>query len=98
MDYDSDVPVMPAGQRVTTIRKTSRTTQWNVNAGFGVCVLGTGQTYSESSYKIVADFMDMNGDGYPDIVRDSKIQYSQPWGGLGDIKEVGAKRFGKNSF
>ncbi len=88
VEYDSEVPVLPDGQRVTAIRKESKTTQWNVNAGFGVAVLGGGRTYSESDYSVTSDYMDMNGDGYPDIIHSSSIQYTQPWGGLGNLKTV----------
>ena len=83
VEYDSDVPVLMDGQRVTTVRKTSKTKQWNVNAGIGIVNNGVGRTHSESDYAITTDFMDMNGDGYPDVVRSSTIQYTMPWGGLG---------------
>ena len=88
--YDSDVPVM-TGQRTTTVRKATRTRQWNVNAGInigGAASVGAGRTFSKSNYTVSTDFMDMNGDRYPDVVRPQKIQYTQPWGGLGNIKVI----------
>lgn len=83
VEFDSDVPVLSSNQRVMAVRKKSRTKQWNVNAGVGVLGNGIGHTYSESDYSVQTDFMDMNGDGYPDVVRSSTIQYTMPWGGLG---------------
>ena len=90
VDYDSEVPVSANGQRVTAVRKESRTKQWNVNIGAGVLLVGTGKTRSESTYSVTTDFMDMNGDNYPDVVRTSTIQYTTPWGGLGANKKVNA--------
>ncbi|MBR1564078.1 MAG: hypothetical protein IJ650_01895 [Paludibacteraceae bacterium] len=88
LDYDSDVPILSSSQPATAVRKTSRTTQWNINAGAGYSPggVGLGVAYSESDYMITTDFMDMNGDCFPDIVRPASIQYTQPWGGLGANK------------
>ncbi|HCS87548.1 MAG TPA: hypothetical protein DIW30_03785, partial [Bacteroidales bacterium] len=36
VEFDSDVPVFPDGQRATAVRKVSKTTQWNVNIGAGI--------------------------------------------------------------
>ena len=84
-DYDSEVPVSSNGQRVTTVRKVSRTESWNVNAGVSSFVSGAGYTHSESDYTVTTDFLDMNGDRYPDVVRPTSIQFTQPWGGLGAV-------------
>ena len=97
IEYDSEVPVSIDGQRVMVVRKTSKTKQWNVNAGVGIVNYGLGKTHSESDYTVTTDFMDMNGDGYPDIVRTSTIQYTQPWGGLGDNKEVNVDTYSNHS-
>ncbi len=32
--------------------------------------------------RIVADCMDLNGDGFPDFITDKKVQYTMPWGGI----------------
>ena len=87
-DYDSEVPVSSNGQRVTTVRKVSRTESWNVNAGVSSFVSGAGYTHSESDYTVTTDFLDMNGDRYPDIVRPTSIQFTQPWGGLGAVRKT----------
>ena len=87
IEYDSDVPILN-GKRVMAVIKTSENKQWNVNAGVGIVYAGIGGTYSEGDYNVTTDFMDMNGDGFPDVVRQSSIQFSQPWGGLGTIKPL----------
>ena len=90
--YDSDVPV-GQGQRVTTVHKTANTIQWNVNAGVGFEVeeaysFNQGKTKSTSDYIVTTDYTDMNGDGFPDIVRPDVVQYTNPWGGLGESKSI----------
>ena len=72
-----------------TLAKTvkKRTNTYNVvnlrgNASFAG--LGHGLTYSHSESKLVSDYMDMNGDRYPDILGDQAIQYSKQQGGLSD--------------
>lgn len=92
-EYDNEVPVSTSGQRITAVRKESKTTQWNTNIGAGVLNYGVGKTQSESDFTITSDFMDMNGDGYPDIVRTSTIQYTRPWGGLGPAQKVNASAY-----
>ena len=41
-----------------------------------------GESYSER------DFMDMNGDGFPDVVGNGEIQYTTMRGGLGSMQKV----------
>jgi len=43
-----------------------------------------GQSNVKSNSTIYSEFMDMNGDGYPDIIGNGKIQYSLPDGSLSD--------------
>ncbi len=40
--------------------------------------------FGSGSIRVVSDFMDMNGDGYPDILSENAIQYTKPQGGLSD--------------
>lgn len=98
VEYDSELPVLPNGRRVMAVRKESQSTQWNVNAGFGILSYGVGHTHSESDYTVTSDFMDMNGDNYPDIVRTSTIQYTQPWGGLGENRIVNLSPYSNSSI
>lgn len=82
--YDNVVPVTNEPyRRITTIRKKSNSTQWNVSVGLGGGAFGFGASVSKGTYKLCADYMDMNGDRFPDIIQELSIQYTQPWGGLG---------------
>lgn len=51
-------------------------------ANFG----GTGGSYGKTTgdSQVITDFVDMNGDRYPDIVTQERIQYTAPTGGLSD--------------
>jgi RHS repeat-associated protein len=98
IEYDSEVPISSNNQRVTVIRKGSKTIRKNLNAGVGVVYIGEGFTRSKSDYEVTSDYMDMNGDGYPDIVHPSAIQYTQPWGGLGNLLDVNAEAYINNSI
>jgi YD repeat-containing protein len=53
-------------------------TQWGVAPGISV---------STGNNKTLSDFMDMNGDGFPDIIVNESIQYTTPHGGL-DVGSV----------
>jgi len=44
--------------------------------------LGAGLAWNWGSTNLNADYMDLNGDRYPDIVTESGVQYSKPQGGL----------------
>ena len=88
--YDNDVPVAQNGKRVTTVRKKSSSRQQHISYSIGVSGFGLGHAFSESTYRLNTDFVDMNGDRFPDIVRENSIQYTQPWGGLGKRKDIEA--------
>ena len=88
-EYDSPVPTKHGGlQRVTTIRKSTRSTQHTLSTGFSGFGVGISNTASWGSYAVQSDYMDMNGDGFPDFVGKSAVQYSRPWGGIGPLDGV----------
>ena len=86
-EYDSPIPTLHGGmQRVTTIRKSTHSVQHSLSFGLSTPIgIGVSQNISFGSYNVTSDYMDLNGDGFPDFIGTSAIQYSQPWGGIGSV-------------
>jgi len=94
MGRDDILPVNPItvpgagpGSGAVGIKKIAQTD--NVNVGVASPGGGIGANASGGTTKFAYDFNDMNGDGYPDILSYSKVQYTWPYGGL----ESQAKNF-----
>ena len=81
--YDNAVPVSVYGERVTTIRKHSKSKQANFGAGVGFIASVSG-SFVNGSNSSLSDYMDLNGDRYPDYIGLQGIQYTTPWGGIDD--------------
>ncbi len=83
-----------SGSGAVGIKKVAQTDNFSLGVGSLSGSLGAG--LSTGTTKFAYDFNDMNGDGYPDVVSNSKIQYTHPYGGL----ESNAKpiSFGDPSF
>ena len=86
VEYDSSLPFISGSTlKNKFVRKTSRSVQHNISYG----IMGiSGMSATFGSYDGLVDYMDMNGDGYPDFVGKSGIQYSKPWGGIGELVTV----------
>ena len=46
--------------------------------------LSMGGSISNGENYILSDYLDLNGDRYPDILHKKKVQYTMPWGGIGE--------------
>ena len=66
------------------IDKVSKVTSVSFTAGAGIGAIGASGSVSNSTSKTLTDFMDMNGDKYPDVVSQNIIQYTNARGGLSD--------------
>jgi RHS repeat-associated protein len=72
---------------IDKITKSNQTSLAASGAGIG----GNG---SKGNSRVVTDYMDMNGDRYPDILGEFKIQYTLPRGGLEDVARSHGWEFG----
>jgi len=86
-----------AGTGVPGVDKVSKVTSFSYTIGASVGGFGGSKSHSSSTSKTLTDFMDMNGDRYPDIVSQNLIQYTNARGGLsgrtasnGSIMETGS--------
>ncbi|CAK8710557.1 hypothetical protein GKODMF_00765 [Candidatus Electrothrix gigas] len=69
-------PETYAGARA--VDRLSRTVQTGISGGF----MMASASYAFGESKALLEFMDMNGDRFPDVVSTSRIQYSPMIGGL----------------
>jgi RHS repeat-associated protein len=69
-------PAQFAGARA--VSRIARTTMTSLSGGIGPVSgsYGKGKSYSE------LDYLDMNGDGFPDVVGNGRVQYTTAQGGL----------------
>ena len=86
IEYDHPIPVSVDGYPVQTIRKMNvsvmGTGSLSVVANDGVS-LSTGNSVSGGTNYVVSDYLDLNGDRYPDLLCKKQVQYTMPWGGIG---------------
>ena len=75
----------------TTIKTTNASSQC-----YSLSALHLGLTYSNGMNGIGKDYIDLNGDRYPDFVGPEKVQYSQLWGGIGPLQDLSISLEGKN--
>ncbi|HEX2628686.1 MAG TPA: RHS repeat-associated core domain-containing protein [Chitinophagaceae bacterium] len=85
MGKDNLTPVNPindpspgSGTGAAAINKVSNTDNFSLAVGIGPAGASTSFGYTKFLY----DFVDMNGDRYPDIISSNKVQYTHPYGGL----------------
>lgn len=80
-DEFSEPSAVPfAGARAVT--KLTKTTDKSFSVGGGYGPVSGSVSTTRSEIRSIVDFMDMNGDRYPDIVGSSQIQYTTMLGGL----------------
>ncbi len=88
-EYDHPIPIV-SNHEVKTVRKQNISRIKNHSFSLSpIPVISVGMTYSCGENIILTDYMDLNGDRYPDIVGQSLVQYSNPWGGIGDPVPMG---------
>lgn len=64
------------------IDKVNKVTSTSYTLSANIGVAGASGSFSSSTSKGLTDFMDMNGDRYPDVVGEQLIQYTNARGGL----------------
>lgn len=88
-EYDHPIPIV-TNHDVKTVRKQNISRMKNHSLSFAfVPVISIGASFSSGENIILTDYMDLNGDRYPDIVGQSLVQYSNPWGGIGNPVPMG---------
>ncbi len=86
--YDYPVPVSVTGYPVQTIRKRHNNNSADFSMGMDMMIASVGTSESGGGAYIQSDYMDLNGDRYPDPISTNGVQYSMPWGGIGSLSLV----------
>ena len=86
--YDYPVPVSVTGYPVQTIRKRHKNNSSDFSMGMEVLIASVGMSESGGGAYIQSDYMDLNGDRYPNPISTKGVQYSMPWGGIGSLSLV----------
>ncbi|HZJ67916.1 MAG TPA: toxin TcdB middle/N-terminal domain-containing protein [Kofleriaceae bacterium] len=76
----------PTGDTVAhgpTVSRLSRTTQIAESVGVSAGPISPSASNSDGSARGLVDYIDMNGDGFPDVVGHGAIQYTSAHGSLG---------------
>ena len=94
-DYDHPVPQagmteggIPVSAKTVRKQNISELRNHSLNLGVPIVPISTGASESNGGNKILTDYMDLNGDRYPDFVGEVNVQYSMPWGGIGKIQTL----------
>jgi len=86
--YDHPVPVSISGEPVQTIRKRSRNEGFETSMGVDALIASLGFSTSIGTSFVQSDYMDLNGDRYPDPISTNGVQYTMPWGGIGTLQSL----------
>ena len=88
-------PSVSANTEDAPVKTTLKTTNASSQC-YSLSALHLGLTYSNGMNGIGKDYIDLNGDRYPDFVGPEKVQYSQLWGGIGPLQDLSISLEGKN--
>ena len=80
------VPVASDLNAVTAVPKMSRSTQISLTGGVSGPVGSLGGSIASGDSTAETDYVDLNGDGFPDVIGDRGIQYTDANGVLGATK------------
>ncbi len=83
-DYESSMPIYTPG--AVAVSKKSFNKSFGVSGNLNVKIAGIGwsgsASFTKSESRQLADMLDLNGDGLPDVLSEVRVQYTQPFGGL----------------
>lgn len=82
--HDVAMDSLMEGESTLAVSRISETESTTLSLGGSIASIGAALSYtsSDTETKTVLDMLDLNGDGYPDIVNENDAQYTFPNGGL----------------
>jgi RHS repeat-associated protein len=83
-EFDYPIPKINGKNAKAPFKLTNiETTSYNGSVGASIDNINGSKSTTETS--MIFDFMDLNGDRYPDVVGPTQYQYTFPFGGLGNL-------------
>ena len=93
-DLTIENPATNGGSGARGVDKITKTFSVGISAG----VSGVGGSYARGESKNIIDFTDLNGDRYPDIVSENKVQYTKSNGAFeNNARNTGTSYFEKST-
>jgi RHS repeat-associated protein len=84
--YESSVPICNNNTKISS--KNAHTNSFGITGKVSFLSfdndMGIGGSRTSTKIRQTTDMMDLNGDGYPDAVSETKVHYSQSQGGLSE--------------
>ncbi|WP_370031897.1 SpvB/TcaC N-terminal domain-containing protein [Flavobacterium sp. 28YEA47A] len=74
--------VSPGAGVFLGMRQISESKGTSVSGNVGIGILGANGTQSEATSNVITQYLDLNGDSYPDLITKGKIQYTNMLGML----------------
>jgi RHS repeat-associated protein len=71
-----------AGTGASAISKKTETVNNSYSLGASFAIGGASATFNDGKTKVISDYIDFNGDRYPDIVVGNNVQFTDARGGL----------------
>lgn len=87
-DYESSMAIYTPG--AVAVSKKTFNKSFGVGGSINASVAGIGWSgnlsVTKSESHQLSDMLDLNGDGLPDVLSEMRVQYTQPFGGLSQLR------------
>lgn len=84
-DLWTDPATLINGTAFVGLKQRSKSKGKSTSGNVGIGAVGASGTKSEASSKVLNQYIDLNGDRYPDIITDGNIQFTSMKGGLSSL-------------
>ena len=79
------VSIAVPGTTVTAPNKTNAQDGFSYHVGVGIGFTGLSRSNTDGNSYVLSDYMDLNGDGYPDVLGTTAAQYTNARGALSSL-------------
>ncbi len=94
----SPMPQRLPQEKIKAVNKEVENNGFSVTGGVSCFIFSAGGSYSKGETNLLGDYMDMNGDRYPDALSETSIKYSKSRGGLSDLTKSFSGQIDKTKY